>query len=212
MARVVAVSRRGACEVIVVDDCSSDDTAAAAADAGARVVPGPGRGKGAAMWSGLAASTGDIVVFADADVTTLADGFIGVLTQPLLDHDDIVFVKASYERPGGGGRVNELVARPLLDLLFPKLAHILQPLGGEYAGRRAVLEALAFEDGYGVDIGLLLDIAARHGACAVAQADLGVRAHRNRPLSELAVTAHEVIEVVLDRAGVVVPAKTRRLA
>ncbi|HEV7887307.1 MAG TPA: hypothetical protein VGO92_07085, partial [Acidimicrobiales bacterium] len=116
--------------------------------------------------------------------------------------DEVVFVKGYYERPGEGGRINELVARPLLSLLFPALEFVRQPLGGEYAGRRAVLEALDFEPGYGVDVGLLIDVASRHGASAVAQADLGVRVHRNRPLADLVPASHAVIEAVLDRAGI----------
>ena len=197
-------------EVVVVDDRSQDDTAGVAAAAGARVVPGEGRGKGRAMRTGLTATTGAVVVFADADVTSFDAGYVRGLVDPLLHHDEIVFVKGTYDRQGGG-RVNELVARPLLNLLFPELAHVLQPLGGEYAGRRAVLEAVPFEDGYGVDIGLLLDIAKRHGTGAIAQVDLGLRVHRNRPLSALAGAAQEVMAVVFDRAGVVL-APARRLA
>jgi len=209
VAGMVDVCRRAAGEVVVVDDCSSDDTAAVALAAGARVVRGPGRGKGAAMRAGLAASTGNIVVFADADVTSLGPRFVTALAQPLIDRDEVVFVKGRYERAGAGGRVNELVARPLLERLFPALAFVEQPLGGEYAGRRAVLEALSFEGGYGVDVGLLLDIAARHGVGAIAQVDLGVRVHRNRPLSELRGPAHEVVDVILDRAGVAAPEQRR---
>lgn len=209
---VVRVCRRLVDEVVVVDDGSVDGTGGAAAAAGALVVPVPGgaRGKGRAMRVGLAASSGSIVLFADADVTSFDEGYVRGLVEPLLAHDELVFVKGDYDRQGGG-RVNELVARPLLRLLFPALAHIRQPLGGEYAGRRAVLEAVEFEDGYGVDIGLLLDIASVYGAGAVAQADLGVRVHRNRPLSELSGAAEEVMAVMLDRAGVA-PAPARRLA
>lgn len=187
-------------EVVVVDDRSQDDTAGAAAAAGATVVLGEGRGKGRAMRTGLAATTAGIVMFADADVTSFDAGYVRGLVDPLVQHDELVFVKGDYDRPEGG-RLNELVARPLLRLLFPELSHIRQPLGGEYAGRRAVLEALSFEDGYGVDVGLLLDVAARHGVGAVAQAHVGVRVHRNRPLSALSDAAEEVMAVVLDRAG-----------
>jgi glucosyl-3-phosphoglycerate synthase len=189
-------------EVVVVDDGSLDATAAVAREAGARVVSAGGVGKGGAMAVGLAATTGEVVVFADADVTSFDRRFLLGLVGPLLLHDDIALVKGSYERPGAGGRVNELVARPLLALLFPELARVHQPLGGEYAGRRAVLEAVSFEDGYGVDIGLLLDVAERHGTSSIAQVDLGVRAHRNRPLAELAPIAQAVMAVVFDRAGV----------
>ncbi|MDQ1444075.1 MAG: glucosyl-3-phosphoglycerate synthase [Acidimicrobiaceae bacterium] len=204
-------------EVLVVDDASSDDTAAAARAAGARVIRSDGLGKGGAMRTGLTAAAGDVVVFADADVTSFDSGFVLGLVGPLLAHDELVLVKGCYQRPGEGGRVNELVARPLLALLFPALTGVLQPLGGEYAGRRAAFEAVDFEDGYGVDIGLLLDLAGRHGVGALAQSDLGVRVHRNRPLSSLADASRQVMEVVLDRAGLldqadVDQAAARRLA
>jgi glucosyl-3-phosphoglycerate synthase len=212
VAAVVAVARRAADEVVVVDDGSTDDTAGVAAAAGARVVRQAPQGKGRAMRAGLAASTGDVVVFADADLTSFDRRYVTALVEPLAHHDGVVFVKAHYQRPGEGGRINELVARPLLTRLFPALSGILQPCGGEYAGRRAVLEALAFEPGYGVDVGLLIDIAERHGAGAIAQVDLGVRGHRNRPLAQLAPAAYEVVDVVLDRAGVGSAASSRRPA
>jgi glucosyl-3-phosphoglycerate synthase len=210
VAQVVRAALPAADEVVVVDDGSTDGTGDVARAAGARVLRTTGLGKGAAMRAGLGATTADIVVFIDADLTNFHEGFVRGLVAPLLAHDAIAFVKAYYERPGEGGRVNELVARPLLSLLFPELSFVLQPLGGEYAGRRAVLEAVDFERGYGVDIGLLLDIAARHGTAAIAQVDLGVRVHRNRPLDELTPAAREVMEAVFDRAGVVVrPVATR---
>jgi glucosyl-3-phosphoglycerate synthase len=211
VAGVVRAAVEAADEVVVVNDGSTDDTAGAARAAGARVVSTPPQGKGRAMRAGLAASSGDLVVFADADVTSFDSRFVTGLVEPLA-RDEIVFVKGYYHRPGEGGRVNELVARPMLRLLFPELASIRQPLGGEYAGRRSVLEALAFEPGYGVDVGLLIDVASRHGAAAIAQADLGVRVHRNRPLASLAPTAQEVMEAMLDRAGVLTPLSQRRLA
>ena len=210
VARVVRAVAGSAAEVIVVDDGSTDDTAGVAAAAGARVVSQPPLGKGLAMRAGLDAAAGDVVVFVDADVDAagFSYGFVRRLVEPFAD-ERVVLVKASYQRAGEGGRVNELVARPLLDRLFPALSFVAQPLGGEYAGRRAVLDALAFEPGYGVDIGLLLDVAARHGAGSIAQVDLGVRTHRNRPLAELAPMARAVMDVVLDRAGVVAPASRR---
>jgi glucosyl-3-phosphoglycerate synthase len=212
VAAVVAAARGAADEVVVVDDGSTDDTAGAAAAAGALVVRQRPQGKGVAMWAGLAASRGDVVVFADADVTSFEPSYVHRLVEPLARHDGVVFVKGHYLRPGEGGRINELVARPLLSRLFPELARILQPCGGEYAGRRAVLAALAFEPGYGVDVGLLIDIANRHGAGAIAQVDLGVRVHRNRPLADLAPAAYEVVDVVLDRAGAGSAASSRRPA
>jgi glucosyl-3-phosphoglycerate synthase len=115
-------------------------------------------------------------------------------------------VKGFYERPDdgqvrGGGRVTELVARPLLTMLFPHLAGIVQPLSGEYGGRRAVLEQVPFVEGYGVDIGLLIDIAARFGVASLAQVDLGQRIHRNRPLHELSPMAAQVLQTALRRAS-----------
>jgi len=123
----------------------------------------------------------------------------------LLTHPDIGFVKAFYDRPidgrpRGGGRVTELVARPALALLFPDLSSVVQPLAGEYAGRRDILERVPFVQGYGVDIALLIDIASRFGTEAIAQVDLGVRVHRNRPIEELAPMAAEVLSTALRRA------------
>jgi glucosyl-3-phosphoglycerate synthase len=125
---------------------------------------------------------------------------------PLLRSPDVVFVKGFYERPvgrdgTGGGRVTELVARPVISLLFPQLAAVVQPLSGEYAGRRAALEQLPFVQGYGVDLGLLVDVADRFGIEAMAQTDLGVRRHRNRPLDELAPQAAQVLMTALRRAA-----------
>jgi glucosyl-3-phosphoglycerate synthase len=196
-------------ELIVVDDGSSDATAARAAEAGAGVVSSgsAGGGKGLAMRAGLAATTGDLVVFLDADVTDFAPHFVVGLLGPLLDDAELKLVKAFYERPlqagEGGGRVTELVARPAIDLLFPELAHIRQPLAGETALRRAALGTLELEPGYGVELGLLVDMAEAHGTAAIAQVDLGVRAHRNRPLAELRPLATDVLRAALRRAGAV---------
>ncbi|MDP9404281.1 MAG: glucosyl-3-phosphoglycerate synthase [Actinomycetota bacterium] len=193
-------------EVLVVDDGSRDHTAAIARGAGARVVRADGQGKGAAMWTGAFEAEGDIVAFCDADVRQFSSSFVVGLLGPLLTDDDIGFVKAFYERPyegrpGEGGRVTELVAKPLLRRLFPHLASVLQPLAGECAGRREVLERLPFVEGYGVDLGLVIDVAARFGAAALAQVDLGHREHRNRPLEELAPQAEAVLATALARAG-----------
>ena len=195
-------------EIVVVDDGSVDGTADAAASAGARVIPAvDGPGKGQAMRTGLSSTSGDVVVFCDADLYEFDSGFIVGLVGPLLTHPGVGFVKGFYRRPFGdrpdeGGRVTELVARPLLELLCPNLAHIVQPLGGEYAGWRSTFESVEFVDGYGVDVGLLIDIARTHGIDHVAQVDLGVRLHRNRPLHQLVPQAKAVMATVLDRAGV----------
>ena len=208
-------------EILVVDDHSSDATAAVAAAAGARVVSaaevlpehGNGHGKGAALWRSLYESEGDIVVWCDADLLDFDTHFVLGLLGPLLTHSDVDFVKGFYERPSTdpgdrGGRVTELVARPLLALLFPHLTSIVQPLGGEYAGRRELLEQLPFVEGYGVDIALLIDIAARFGTDVIAQVDLGTRRHRNRPLDELSPQATAIMQTALRRAGRAVPTRS----
>ncbi len=202
-------------EILVVDDGSTDRTAAVAADEGATVVAaadvlpgcGPGSGKGEALWKALAAAKGDVVAFCDADVRHFDAAFVTGLLGPLLTAPEIGFVKGFYERPlagvvGEGGRVTELVARPVLTLLFPHLARVVQPLAGEFAGRREVLERVPFVQGYGVDLGLLVDVSALIGVEAMAEVDLGTRTHRNRPLSELAPAAAAVLRTALDRAGV----------
>jgi glucosyl-3-phosphoglycerate synthase len=198
-------------ELVVVDDGSSDDTAVLAEKAGATVVKPrpsdgmPAYGKGNAMREGLAQTSGDLVVFLDADVTNFAPHFVTGLLAPLLERPEIQFVKGFYERPigdepNGGGRVTELVARPVLSLLFPELSEIRQPLAGETAARRPVLESVVFEPGYGVEIGLLLDCFAAFGTTGLAQVDLGQRLHRNRPLAQLAAQAREVLAAALARA------------
>ena len=194
-------------EIVVVDDGSIDDTAARAEAEGARVVTvTDGPGKGRALWNGLRETTGEVVVFCDADLYEFDSRFITGLVAPLLADERVGFVKGYYRRPLGdrpsdGGRVTELVARPLLRLLCPHLAEVVQPLGGEYAGRRALLSQVPFIEGYGVDVGLLIDLTARFGAEMLAQVDLGVRLHRNRPLNELVPQASAVMEAVLVRAG-----------
>ena len=199
-------------EIIVVDDHSTDRTADEARNAGATVVDasqvltehGRGHGKGEALWKSLFASTGDVVVWCDADVRDFSTRFISGLLGPLLTDPSIGFVKGFYERPvdghvRGGGRVTELVARPLLTMCFPELGGIVQPLSGEYGGRRSVLEQLPFVEGYGVDIAMLIDIANTFGAETIAQVDLGERVHRNRPLHELSPMAAQVLQAAMRR-------------
>jgi glucosyl-3-phosphoglycerate synthase len=200
-------------EILVVDDGSADDTAAVARDAGARVEHssairpelGPGTGKGEAMWKGLSAARGDIVVWCDADITNFGPRFVTGLLGPLLTEPTVGFTKGFYDRPidglaGAGGRNTELVARPLIALLHPHLSGIVQPLAGEYGGRREVLEAVPFVQGYGVDLGLLIDISARFGLSAIAQVDLGVRVHRNRSLDELSPQALAIMQTAFAKA------------
>jgi glucosyl-3-phosphoglycerate synthase len=166
----------------------------------------PGTGKGEALWRGLAASSGDLVVFCDADITDFDTRFILGLVGPLLTDPTVSFVKGFYERPdthapGTGGRTTELVARPIVSLLFPSLTGILQPLSGEYAARRRVLESVPFVQGYGVDLGLLVDVQERWGATAIAQVDLVSRHHRNRSLDELSPQALSIMQTAFARAG-----------
>ena len=209
-------------EILVLDDGSTDGTAAAAREAGARVVAGagvlpeagPGSGKGDAIWKSLAASRGDLVCWVDGDISDFGPRFVVGLLGPLLTHPEVAFVKGFYHRPvgrasTGGGRVTELAARPLLSLLFPALAAIVQPLAGEYAGRRSLLESLPVTQGWGVDLGLVLDVAATAGLPALAQVDLGTRRHRHRPLEELAPQAMAVMVAALRRAGVPGPEAVR---
>lgn len=200
-------------ELIVIDDHSNDSTAERARAAGACVVDAAevlpeitsGAGKGRALWRSLHVATGDIVVWCDTDVTNFSAQFVVGLLGPLLCEPDLVYVKGFYRRPlgtsgDGGGRVTELVARPLLALLHPTLTSIVQPLAGEYAGRRHALEQVPFVAGYGVEMGLLIDLAARFGTAAMAQVDLGTRRHRNRPLVELGPQAMTIMQVALRRA------------
>ena len=200
-------------ELIVLDDRSTDDTARVASHAGARVVPiddvhrehGNGQGKGNALWATLLVSHGDIVVWCDGDVTSFEPDWVTKLVAPLLDDPTVMLVKALYHRPtnyGGGGRTTELVARPLMSRYFRSLTGLAQPLSGEYAGRRSALEQLRFVQGWGVEMGLLIDIEEAWGAAAIGQVDLGSRLHRHRSLHSLSVQAAEVMATILDRAGV----------
>jgi glucosyl-3-phosphoglycerate synthase len=201
-------------EILVLDDGSTDATAAAASDEGARVVDvgsilteySAGHGKGAALWKGLYAARGDLVCFIDADIRNFGAHFVTRLLAPLLIDQSVEFTKGFYRRPlhgepSGGGRVTELMARPLLSYLFPRLADIVQPLAGEYAGRRRALEAVPFAYGWGVEFSLLVDIAAAFGRESIAQVDLGAREHRNRPLDQLGVPALAILATALRRAG-----------
>jgi glucosyl-3-phosphoglycerate synthase len=211
-------------EVVVMDDGSVDATAEAAAWEGARVVAVEdvlpelprGSGKGNALWMSLYVCEGDIICWLDADVRNFGPRFVTRLLGPLLTDDRIGFVKGFYRRPlhgeaTGGGRVTELMARPVISSLFPHLAGFVQPLSGEYAGRRALLETVPFVEGWGVEIGLLIDLVANFGTDAIAQADLDVREHRNRTLEELGPQAMAILVTGLRRAGVPVDKRLAEL-
>ncbi len=206
-------------EVVVVDSGSTDRTAAAAAAAGARVVHRAAvlpdlpvrEGKGEVLWRSLAATTGDLVVFLDSDLVDPDPAFVPSLLGPLLTVSGIHLVKGFYRRPlrleteesgTGGGRVTELLARPVLSALRPELGDVIQPLGGEYAGTREFLASVPFAAGYGVEIGLLLDAHTRYGLDGLAQVNLGVRKHRNRSLLQLGVMARQILGTALSRCGV----------
>lgn len=195
-------------ELVVVDGGSSDDTVSQAEAAGARVVGQrehtDARGKGAALWAGVRATEADLIAFVDADVLDPHAGLATGPLAPLLLDDRIRLVKATYRRPfgdapSGGGRVTELLVRPLLALCWPELADLGQPLAGEYAAERTLLESLPFEQGYGVELGLLIDTLRWHGRGAIAQVDLGTRAHTHQTLDELGRMAGELLLVAADR-------------
>lgn len=206
-------------EVVVVDGASSDATVARAAGAGARVIaqePTPrglsqGGGKGDAMWQGLVATDSDVVVFADADVRDVPPGFVAPLLVPLLEDPEVLLTKAAYDRPlatgdgpgrdRGGGRVTELLARPVIALLWPELDFLAQPLSGEYAGRRSLLASVPFVQGYGVELGLLVDTVHAHGPDVIREVDLGRRVHAHQPLDALGRMATEILAVALERAA-----------
>lgn len=206
-------------EVVVADSGSTDDTVARATEAGARVVRrddvlaelSPWPGKGEVLWRSLAATSGDIIVFLDSDLVDPDSSFVPGLLGPLLLAEGVHLVKGFYQRPlrletevanTGGGRVTELLARPVLAALRPALSGVVQPIGGEYAGTREFLASVPFAAGYGVDIGLLLDAEERYGVDALAQVNLGVRKHRNRSLLQLGVMARQLLGTIFDRCGV----------
>ncbi len=219
--QLVPLQRRGVVDQIVVVDHSSDGTARIARALGVEVhdqealMPelGPVLGKGDAMWRALPVLRGEVVCFLDADSEQFGGHFACGLLGPLLCDPRISFVKGFYRRPfrlgettfpDGGGRVTELTARPLLNLFYPDLAAVEQPLAGEVAAHRHVLEQLPFVTGYGVDIALLLDAYATLGLEAIAQVDLDVRQNAHQPLRDLGPMAYAVLQAVavrLEREG-----------
>ncbi len=208
-------------ELVVIDSRSADDTAVCASAAGAKVfaqdeiLPGlePLDGKGEALWKSLAVTSGDLLVFVDADLREFRTSFVTGLLGPLLTDPSVAYVKGCYDRPlreaaDGGGRVTELVARPLLNLHWPRLAGFVQPLAGEYAGRRSALERVPFVTGYGVEFGLLVDLLDLAGLDALAQVDLGRRVHSHQSTEALGGMAGQIMHTAwsrLARQGAVTP-------
>jgi nucleotide-binding universal stress UspA family protein len=205
-------------EIVVIDSLSTDDTVAIARDLGVPVYQHPDilaetgayRGKGEALWKSLAVLKGDLIAWIDTDIANIHPRFVYGIVGPLIHRPNLMYVKGYYQRPlrdgdqvemGEGGRVTELTARPLLNLFFPELSGLVQPLSGEYAGRRKALEAVPFFTGYGVEIGLLIDILNRFGLGAIGQVDLEERVHRNQPLSALSRMSFAIIQVVMQRLG-----------
>ena len=203
-------------EVAVIDSGSTDNTREVAREAGADVYLaddylsrfGVVRGKGENLWKSLYLLEGDIIVWIDADIKNIHPKFVYGPVGPLLEHDHIEYVKSFYERPlklgtrmrqSGGGRVTEIMARPLLGSFYPGLSAFAQPLSGEYAGRRGVLEAVPFRVGYGVEIGLLIDIYERFGLKSLAQVDLDKRVHRNQGLPALRRMSFAILHTFLTR-------------
>jgi len=203
-------------EIVLIDSGSVDYTREIAADLGIpvyihqEILPQHGsyQGKGEALWKSLYVLNGDIIAWIDTDIVNIHPRFVYGVLGPLLRESRILYVKGFYRRPlrqgdkliaGGGGRVTELTARPLLNLFFPELSGLIQPLSGEYAGRREVLEQLPFFTGYGVETGLLIDILNAYGLQAIAQVDLQERIHRNKPLPALSPMSFAIIQVVVRR-------------
>jgi glucosyl-3-phosphoglycerate synthase len=199
-------------EILVVDSHSTDATAEVAAAAGADVVAQDAvfpaleglAGKGEALWKGVAATSGDLVVFVDGDLYDFTTDYVTGLLGPLLTDPSVAYVKGFYHRPlgsetDGGGRVTELVARPLLNMFWPELAGFVQPLAGEYAGRREVLESIPFVANYGVEVGHLIDLLELRGLDALAQVDLGHRAHRHQSTQALGRMSGQIMQTLFDR-------------
>ncbi|MGH2853943.1 MAG: glucosyl-3-phosphoglycerate synthase [Solirubrobacteraceae bacterium] len=203
-------------EIVVVDAASRDGTAGVARRAGAAVYQeaellpqfGQAMGKGDAMWRALSVMEGDVVCYLDADTEGFSAHFATGLLGPLVCEGGVEFVKAFYRRPfehggvtvrEGGGRVNHLAARPALALFYPDLAEVRQPLAGEVAARRELLERVPFATGYGVEIAMLIDVWREVGLEGIAQVDLEVHRNRNQPLAALTPMAHTVLAAIARR-------------
>jgi len=203
-------------EIVLIDSNSTDRTREIAKQEGVPVYVHqhllerlkPRLGKGEALWKSLLVTHGDIIIWIDTDIVNIHPRFVYGILGPMLINPQVQFVKGFYRRPlkvgekmqaGGGGRVTELTARPLLNLFYPELSGVVQPLSGEYAGRREALESVPFFSGYGVETGLLIDIYERYGLNAIAQVDLFERIHHNQPLEALSKMSFEIIQAVIRR-------------
>jgi glucosyl-3-phosphoglycerate synthase len=203
-------------EIVLIDSGSEDQTRKIAADLGIpvyihqEILPqyGAFHGKGEALWKSLYVVKGDIIAWIDTDIKNIDPRFVFGILGPLLDNLNVRYVKGFYRRPlrqgdktvaGSGGRVTELTARPFINLFFPELSGLIQPLSGEYAGRRSALEKLPFFTGYGVEIGLLIDILWEYGLEGIAQVDLLERIHHNQPLPSLSKMSFAIMQVVFNR-------------
>lgn len=203
-------------EIVLIDSNSTDRTVEIAESLGVAVYRHPDiladmgtiAGKGEALWKSLHVLRGDIIAWVDTDITNIHPRFVYGIIGPLLKHPHLQYIKGFYQRPiavdgkfqaYGGGRVTELVARPLFNLFYPELSGVIQPLSGEYAGRRAALERVPFFTGYGVETGLLIDLLERFGLDAIAQSDLEVRVHHNQPLENLSRMSFAILQVFIDR-------------
>lgn len=205
-------------EIAVIDSGSTDKTGEVARRFGASVFDsasilskyGSFRGKGENLWKSLYVLKGDIIVWIDADISNINPKFLYGLVGPLLEDEEIGYVKAFYKRPirtadgltpSGGGRVTEILIRPLFSLFYPELAELVQPLSGEYAGRRSILEQLPFSVGYGVEVGHLIDLFHMFGPSIFAQVDMEERIHRNQSIEALSRMSYGIIATFLDRLG-----------
>jgi glucosyl-3-phosphoglycerate synthase len=201
-------------EIVLIDSDSTDKTRSIAEKLGVpvhihqKMLPelGPRRGKGEALWKSLLATKGDIIAWIDTDIVNIDPRFVYGIIGPLLLNPKIQFVKGFYRRPlrigdkvqaGGGGRVTEITARPLLNLFYPELSGVIQPLSGEYAGRRKGLEQCPFFSGYGVETGLLIDMLEKFGLSSIAQVDLLERVHHNQTLEALSKMSFAIIQAVM---------------
>jgi nucleotide-binding universal stress UspA family protein len=205
-------------EIVVIDSNSKDRTVEIAQSLGVAVIQHPDilhrhgswHGKGEALWKSLAVLRGDLIAWIDTDIANIHPRFVYGILGPLIRNPRMMYVKGFYQRPlkmgrkleaRGGGRVTELSARPMLNLFYPELSGLIQPLAGEYAGRRVALEHVPFFAGYGVETGLLIDLLTQYGLSAIGQVDLEERIHRNQSLMALSKMSFEIIQVVMQRIG-----------